>query len=97
MTYRFLPPSLGEIEGAREYYDSQSAGLGSEFLDELEGSIDRILKFPKAWFQLTDQFRACSLQRFPYSIIYTIEPNNMVLIVSVFHHRRKPFAWRENL
>lgn len=34
----FLPPAEEGMIAAAQYYQQQSAGLGSEFLDEVEGA-----------------------------------------------------------
>lgn len=97
MTYRFLTPATQEIVDAAEYYDDRVSGLGADFLDELEATIQRILRFPEAWSVISSPFRHCSLSRFPYSIIYTPGTRNEILIVSVFHQSREPMTWTRNL
>ena len=97
MSYRFLSPALLEVSQAAEFYEERVAGLGADFLDEVDAAIDRILQFPEAWGRLGRNYRRCSLRRFPYLIIYIIEPIRDILIVSVFHQSREPGSWRENL
>ena len=97
MSYRFLSPALLEVSQAAEFYEERVAGLGADFLDEVDAAIDRILQFPEAWGSLGRNYRRCSLRRFPYLIIYIIEPTRDILIVSVFHQSREPGSWRENL
>jgi len=97
MSYRFLSPALLEVSEAAEFYEERVAGLGADFLDEVDAAIDRILQFPEAWGRLGRNYRRCSLGRFPYLIIYIIEPTRDILIVSVFHQSREPGSWRENL
>jgi plasmid stabilization system protein ParE len=97
MTFRFLSPALQEIDEAARYYEGQAVGLGADFVCELDAAIDRILRFPQAWAQLQGGYRFCSLQRFPYSVVYEIEDDQSILILSVFHQHRKPLSWRENL
>lgn len=58
-----------EMSDAAEYYDDQKAGLGDEFLAELDYAIERIRAFPDAWAQVTDRSRRCRLRRFPYGVI----------------------------
>jgi plasmid stabilization system protein ParE len=96
MTYRILSPALREIADAAEHYEQESAGLGGDFVTEFETAMSRILDFPTAWSQLSDDFRHCGLQRFPYSVIYALEPDH-ILVVSVFCQRREPETWRGNL
>jgi len=97
MSHRFLSPALLELSQAAEFYEGRVAGLGADFLEEVEAAIDRILLFPEAWGRLSRDYRRCSLRRFPYLIIYIIEPAKDILIVSVFHQSREPGTWRDNL
>lgn len=97
MTYRFLTPALAEVREAAVYYEERVSGLGADFLDEVEAAVERMLQFPEAWGKLGNEYRRCHLRRFPYSIIYSIQPNQEIVVVSVFHQSREPRSWRENL
>ncbi len=65
MSYRFLTPTLAEIHEAAEFYEDRVTGLGADFLDEVDLTINRILQFPEAWGRLGADFRRCNLRRFP--------------------------------
>jgi len=97
MSYRFLSPALSELTEAAAYYERQVPGLGADFIDELDAAIYRAVRFPQAWALIADEFRHCNLRRFPYTLIYHIEPDGGILIVSVFHQSRRPMSWRRNL
>jgi plasmid stabilization system protein ParE len=97
MTYRFLSPALRELAQAAEYYEDKVPGLGADFIGELDAAIERILQFPEAWGRISDDYRACHLRRFPYSIVYALPESRLVLIVSVFHQSRRPESWRKIL
>jgi hypothetical protein len=36
-----------ELDDAFEYYESQIAGLGNEFIEEFEKATQRIIQFPE--------------------------------------------------
>lgn len=38
----FLGPAEAEMVGAAEFYESQGSGLGKDFLDEVQRSVERI-------------------------------------------------------
>lgn len=97
MTYRFLSPALEELTKAAEDYDEKVPGLGSEFLEEINSAIGRILQFLNAWGVLKEPLRHCLVRRFPYAIIYEILNSDEVMIVSVFHLHRNPESWDRNL
>ena len=97
MKFRFLSPSLRELSDAAEYYDAEASGLGYKFILEVEATVQRIINFPLAWNILSGDFRHCPLRTFPYSIIYTITETHDILIVSVFHQKRKPNSWQDQI
>ncbi len=97
MIYRFLSPALEEVRDAAAFYEGRVSGLGADFLDELDSAIERILQFPEAWGKLGTGHRRCNLRRFPYSIIYQMQPGQEIVIISVFHQSREPQSWLENL
>lgn len=97
MIYRFLSPALIELTEAAEYYEEKVPGLGADFVEELDAAVNRILKYPEAWARISENYRHCSLRRFPYTIIYAIENEREILIVSVFHQSREPLTWKRNL
>jgi hypothetical protein len=53
---------------------------------------------PEAWpvWPGRTDVRPRVLQRFPYSIIYLVERNEIV-IVAVAHHKRRPGYWLDRL
>jgi plasmid stabilization system protein ParE len=40
--------------------------------------------------------RAKSLKRFPYSVLYSVE-NNEIVVLAIAHQSRKPGCWRDRL
>jgi len=82
-----------EIEEAAAFYDMQSPGLGSAFIDEFQRAIERIAEFPDAAPLTRDRVRKRFLNRFPFSVIYSVKPEK-VRILAVAHQKRRPFYWR---
>jgi len=48
MNYRFLTPAIAGIREAASFYEGRVSGLGSDFLDEVDAAVERILGFPEA-------------------------------------------------
>jgi len=82
-----------ELTEVAVYYERQADGLGSEFLAEFGRTLEFLLQFPGAGRFLTHGNRRVSLHRFPYHLIYRIEPAR-VFILAIAHHRRAPGYWR---
>jgi plasmid stabilization system protein ParE len=96
MSVRLLEPAQAELEEAITWYAGQAPGLGDAFLIETLKSIQLIEKFPQAWHPLTPHIRRCRLRRFPYSVVYTLEGDDL-LVLAIAHQHRKPGYWRNRL
>ena len=72
MTHRYHPDARKELDDATDYYDRIDLELGDAFLEEIDDSISRILRFPRAWTKLRDEVRRCLIHRFPYSLVYEV-------------------------
>ncbi len=96
MTYRFLSPAQQDLAEAIEYYERASPGLGLEFLDEVERTVNRILLNPEAWTPVGEHHRRCRARRFPYGLLYTVE-QDVVIISAVMDLRRHPETWKKRL
>jgi plasmid stabilization system protein ParE len=94
MTYRFLSLAQQDVAEAMRYYEEAVPGLGLEFLEELERTVQRILHQPEAWTRLSEHQRRCRMRRFPYGVVYSIEDDGLV-ILAVFHLHRHPDSWKE--
>jgi len=96
MKVRFLKPAQFEVDDAVEWYNSQSGSLGTQFLDDLDRTIRRIVAYPLASAKMEAVFRRCLLSRFPYGIIYSID-SETVIVIAVAHLHREPRYWIDRL
>jgi toxin ParE1/3/4 len=96
MTHDFHPEARLEYLEAACFYESRRSGLGAAFTIEVEGTIRRILEGPERCRLIEQDVHTCRTRTFPYSILYTIESDS-VLIVAVMHLRREPGYWRNRL
>jgi len=49
MKFKFLEMAQVELDQAIAYYNSESPGLGEDFLDEVVKALKRIGEHPEAW------------------------------------------------
>ena len=89
---RFLGPAIKEFESAVSFYNSQSEGLGFEFALEVRKTIERIVKHPLAWHQLSINTRRCRTNRFSYGVIYHLKEFE-IIIAAVMHFHQVPRIW----
>lgn len=96
MKARLVSTAELELKEALEFYESSRAGLGVEFLQEVEAATKLIEAFPLAWLSLSPRTRRCRIHRFPYGLFYQVRDNE-ILIVSVMDLRRDPKNWEQYL
>lgn len=96
MKVRFLKPAQSELDDAFAWYDSQSSGLGTQFLDNIDRAIRRIAAYPLSSVEIEQDLRRCLLSRFPYGIIYGID-SETVIVVAVAHLHREPRYWIDRM
>jgi len=89
MKLRYTDRSKDDVELAFAWYERQRRGLGFEFLDCVEAALQNIIDFPEMYQIRYSCFRCCPIRRFPFSIFYTIDANELV-VHSVFDNRQDP-------
>ena len=83
------------VEAAR-YYSKVDSKLGLAFFEEVEGVISEIRRFPQAAVRVDGDLRRRLLSRFPFGILYYIQPDR-IWIVAVMHLRRHPSYWKTRI
>ena len=96
MRFDFHPEALAELEAAVRYYTAVRPGVGLRFVTSVEEAIDRILEAPFRWRILEADVRRCLTRIFPYAVLYTVEPE-FVLIIAIMHSHREPGYWRKRI
>jgi plasmid stabilization system protein ParE len=94
IAYRFLRIAEQEMIDAANLYNEKANGLGSVFLDDVHHAISNIRKYPQLGADAGNTMQRAILTRFPYSVIYAVEPDS-ILIIAVAHHRRLPGYWKD--
>jgi hypothetical protein len=96
MKYSIHPAARLELLEAIAYYEECRDGLGLEFSREVYSSIDRVVQFPLAWSEYSEDTRRCLTKRFPYGLIYQIIGEE-ILIIAVTQLNREPGYWEGRL
>ncbi len=82
-----------EINEAVDFYEMECRGLGSVFINILESAVESIFLFPETSQVLQGEVRRKVLRKFPYSILYSVRPDE-IRILAVAHQKKRPFYWR---
>lgn len=94
MTFEFHPEARIEFIDAIAYYENSSKGVGLRFSSEVYATINRVTARPNSWPRLTENTRRCLTRRFPYSIVYEVREQD-VLVIAIAHFSRRPFYWSD--
>ncbi len=89
---RFLRPAELEMLDAARYYEVQAPGLGSDFLDKIDGAVEDIGRNPERWPVLRANIRRRLVHRFPYALLYCVDLEEIVVQATMHLHRR-PDYW----
>jgi toxin ParE1/3/4 len=89
----FHPMAEQELNDAASYYSTQSPGLGTAFLDEVQRAVDQILEHPEAAPLVNRLVRRKLVPRFPYGVMYSLTPDR-IWNLSIANLKRRPFYWR---
>ena len=92
MPVRFLSPAEWEMVQAARYYETKVPHLGTEFLSEIRRVVEGIETHPEAAPKVKGEIRRRILRRFPYAILYQVDPDEIV-ILAVMHLHRSPDYW----
>jgi plasmid stabilization system protein ParE len=96
MKVRFLSLAQQELDDAVAWYSNQAAGMGKEFLDELDRAVRRVVAYPLSCPEIDPGLRRCLLARFPYGLIYG-EDGDTIVVVAVAHLHRSPRYWTNRI
>jgi len=88
----FRPEARLDIIEARAWYEGRATGLGHEFTRAVDAAVAGILRFPRAYPKVHAEVRKATLRRFPYSLLFLVEGEDIV-VLACFHHRKDPRAW----
>ena len=89
---RYHQAAEDELLAEIGYLELPVRGLGRRFYAEVQRAEGRIRKFPKSAPEVAPNIRKFSLRKFPFSILYSVESDGL-LILPVAHHRRRPRYW----
>ena len=67
------PRAEADLRKAREWYESQRGGLGTEFVAEIEATLHVLMRDPQRHPIYYRGFYRVFARRFPYKLFYRLE------------------------
>ena len=75
------------------WYEEQKNNLGFEFINAFESTLNQILLNPYYASIIEADARYASLKRFPYSVIYRVNLEQLqIRVIAIIHQHRHP-SW----
>jgi len=96
MRVEFHPEAELELIEAASYYELQVPGLGEDFEVEVRRATGLLQQHPEIGPHLDDELRRFVLDRFPYTLIYSVSSAVLHILV-VAHQSRRPGYWRSRV
>jgi plasmid stabilization system protein ParE len=90
----FHPDDEVDGEIARQWYAERNSLVARAFLTELAAAVEHVSQFPDMAPGYLAGTRRYLLPHFPFSLVYRVS-GDVVTIVAVTHHRRKPGHWTD--
>ncbi len=96
MNHRFHADALRELRETVEYYRGISPEVVADFILEMQRLVRETCDHPHVFRQFDPPARRHFSTRFPYGIIYLVEPDG-VWIVAVMPLKREPTYWKQRI
>jgi plasmid stabilization system protein ParE len=96
MNIRFLSLANLEVGDAVQWYEEQADGLSRGFLDELDRVVRLVRVYPRMATEIAPEIRRFLFNRFPYSLVYGIDQETIV-VIAVAHQHREPRYWADRI
>jgi plasmid stabilization system protein ParE len=93
MSYRYILHDLAQkdYEESLKWYIEKSAHAAQNFIKAVENALQLICEHPERWRNSYKNFHELGIKKYPFTIIYAIEADQQLIIVSaVYHHKRNP-------
>ena len=88
----FRQAARRDFDDAANWYEERRAGLGQEFITEIDRAITLAAADPSHFPVMHRDVRCVRARRFPYSVFFRVKGNQFV-VLAVFHARRDPAVW----
>jgi plasmid stabilization system protein ParE len=91
----FTRAASAELMEAQGWYEDEVPGLGRLFRQAVETVIERMSTNPRQFPVIYKNVRRALLRRYPYALMFVIEPGDTLTVVACFHGSRDPALWQK--
>jgi plasmid stabilization system protein ParE len=92
---RLRPEAEQDVVEAALWYEEIESGLGAQFVDQVQATINTIAEQPSAFTDIhKSPVRRALVRRFPFGVFYQIDKDG-VMVIAVLHGSRHPRTWKD--
>ena len=92
----FHPEAQDEFISVAQFYERETEGLGLDFIATVQHAYERLPEFPVSGVPFGRRLRRLLVPKFPYGLLYRVEPER-IYVIAVMHLHRRPGYWRSRL
>lgn len=93
MRIQFGPEADAELEEATAWYIEHAWDVAERFVAEVERVAALVVERPTMRAEVEPGVRRAQFRGFPYSLVYTVEPDR-IFVLAVMHMKRHPDYWK---
>jgi toxin ParE1/3/4 len=93
---KLWPAAIDDLSHAHAWYETQRAGLGAAFLEEIQRQLEQVCRSPERFAKVNRQVREALIHQFPFAI-YFVSTKSSIDVISIFHSSRDPEEWRKRV
>ena len=71
------------------WYEDRQAGLGIQFMNQVEQTLDRISQYPQQYTKVKLTYRKGIVKGFPYVVIFEFFPKSKIIHVASIRHMKQ--------
>jgi plasmid stabilization system protein ParE len=90
----FHPEATAELENAADWYVGKNPAAAARFAEAVDAALVKIQSTPERFLLVGPNLRACTVERFPYQIVFRVDPHRLY-VLAVAHAKRRPGYWRQ--
>jgi plasmid stabilization system protein ParE len=90
----FTRTASAELIEAQNWYEKEAPGLGRPFRQAVDAMVERMSASPRQFPVIYKNVRRALLRRFPYALMFVIDPDDTLIVISCFHSSRDPAHWQ---
>jgi len=91
----FTRAASAELIDAQDWYENEAPGLGRRFRQAVDAVIERMSASPRQFPVIYRNVRRALLRRFPYALMFVIDPDDTLTVIACFHGSRDPAHWQK--